>query len=176
MKKYFLLSAISMLSLGALTSCERTTDTVQAVDNDTYSVVYDIRESFKKDPADDIYKIKKTFVKAIPSSDVILVYRKSATDAGNTVWQQIPRTLYLRETPNDMRELDYDFDFTKYDVHLKAGGNYEISTTPAYLTDQTFRIVFVPASAGKSAAKIDYSNYDEVVKYYNINDKAVTKL
>lgn len=168
MKKYILLSALSVISLGAVISCSDDSNNI-VEDRDTYSTVYDITGNFVKG-TDGIYAISRNFNNAIPNTDVILVYRLKEMSGGQPVWQQIPRTLYL-----DQGELDYDFDFTKSDIKLMAGGNYDISTTPAYLNNQTFRVVFVPAAAGKNA-NVDYSDYNSVVRFYNINDRNIKKL
>ena len=107
---------------------------------------------------------------SINSTDVVLVYRQSGVDNGNPIWQQIPRTLFLTEG-----ELDYDFDFTKNDVLIKAGGTIDFSLQNAafianYLSNQRFRIVLVPASKGKNA-QVDFSDYQSVIKFYNIPDR-----
>ena len=170
MKKYVSLFLLSLFSL-LLFSC----DSNDNDDYDTYSVVYDVTDNFT---AGTPYYISRTFNNAIPDSDVVLVYRLSATDNGASVWQLLPRTLYL-----DEGELDYDFDFTKYDVLIKAGGTIDLdnqssSFKNAYLNNQTFRIVIVPASYGRSAngSGIDYSDYNSVIKTYGINDKNVKVL
>ncbi|MNR22573.1 hypothetical protein D3C85_1395330 [compost metagenome] len=85
----------------------------------------------------------------------------------------VPRTLYL----SNNRELDYDYDFTRFDFKIYAGGNYDLETTPEYLDSQTFRIVIVPGTfTNKSAAKPDYSDYYAVIKRFNIDDSNVKRL
>ena len=168
MKKFLL---FSMLSVGALTTAVSCADDDNnPVDNvDTYSVVYDITGNFTKN-SKGIYTIYKQFNNTIPSTDVIMVYRLKETVNGTAVWQQIPRTLFL-----DQGELDYDFDFTRNDVEIKVGGNYDIATTPTYLNNQTFRVVFVPAEAGRNAAVVK-GYYKNVVDFYKIDDRNVPKL
>ena len=39
-----------------------------------------------------------------------------------------------------------------------------------YLTNQTFRIVLIPADPAKNAKKPDYNDYNAVVKYYNLKE------
>lgn len=171
MKKYFSLLFAAVLAM-FLFSCDNST-TNPVADNDTYSTTYDITDNFKVDN-NGSYVINRTFNTAIPASDVILVYRKSGTDNGNSVWQQIPRTLYLTEG-----DLDYDFDFTRADVQIYAGGTIDFANQTTafknkYLNGQTFRIVVVPSAAGK--ANVDYSDYNAVIKYFGIDDSKVTKL
>lgn len=170
MKKIFSLVLIAMLAV-TVVSCDNNDD-VQ-VDNDTFSTAYDLNNvSFAKD-ATGTYVISRNFNNALVQSDVILVYRKSGTtNSGDAVWQSIPRTLFLTQG-----ELDYDFDFSRTDVLLKAGGDYDISTTPQFLNSQTFRIVVVPANTGKNANNnVDLTDYDSVIKYYNINESNIKSL
>lgn len=122
------------------------------------------------------YTIYQKLNPVLYNGDVILMYRLSDTTlSGAPVWQQIPRTLFLANG-----ELDYDFDFSKEDFTIYAGGTYNLSLTPGYLTGQTFRIVIVPGPAtvtGKSGAKkVDLSDYNAVIKAYNIDDSNVKKL
>lgn len=162
MKKFFTIMMVAMVGLVAI-SCDDRDDVV--ADGNTYSVMTDITASFT-----DANNYEFSQGITIESTDVVLVYRQSGVDGGNPIWQQVPRTLFLAEG-----ELDYDFDFTRNDVLLKAGGNI---TFPAqsnafrdsYLNNQRFRIVLVPASQGKNA-NLDYSDYQSVIKYYNIPDK-----
>jgi len=106
----------------------------------------------------DGYNIYETLNPQIFDSDVILIYRLSGTiDANTPIWQQIPRTLFL----SDSRELDYDFDFSREDFKIYAGGNYDLSTTPEYIDNQTFRIVIVPGSFSKT---LKSTEYDAVMK------------
>jgi hypothetical protein len=124
--------------------------------------------------ATDGYNISQQLNPAIADSDVILIYRLAGTVNSTTpIWQLIPRTIYL----SNNRELDYDFDFTRQDFKIYAGGNYDESTTPDLLNNQTFRIVIVPGSfSDKSANKPDYSDYNAVIKKYNIDDSNVKRL
>ncbi|HRB70447.1 hypothetical protein [Flavobacterium sp. WV_118_3] len=139
---------------------------------DTISAVYEFQNvSFSYNSTDGY-----VFYRQIPGmyqSDVMLIYRMNGTVNSTTpIWQQIPRTLYLPQG-----ELDYDFDFTRTDFNIYAGGNYDLSLTPAYLTNQTFRVVIVPGYfANKGGKSVDYSDYNAVIKAYNIDDSKVKVL
>ena len=124
--------------------------------------------------ANDGYNIYRQLNPLIADSDVVLIYRLAGTINSNTpIWQLIPRTMYL----SNNRELDYDFDFSRQDFTIYASGNYDVSTTPDLLNNQTFRIVIVPGSfSDKSVNKPDYSDYNAVIKKYNIDDSNVKKL
>lgn len=132
MKKYFTLILVAIFSLVAV-SCDSRNDDVIVQDNDTYSKVLDINNVNFSYNTTDGYFISRSFTKPLVSTDVVLIYRKSgATSDGSTVWQAIPRTLYLM----DGDELDYDFDYSRNDIMIYANGNYDIATTPQFLNNQ----------------------------------------
>ncbi len=169
MKKLLTLLMMAAFSF-MIISCDTTRD--DRIDQDTYSVVYDLANVDFIYSAADGYTISRTM--NIYNSDVLLMYRKTGTTStGEAVWQQIPKTIYLAGG----NELDYDFDFSSKDFVIYANGNYDISTTPQYINGQTFRIVIVPASFGTNKnAQVDHSDYHSVVKYYNIDDTKAVKL
>jgi hypothetical protein len=128
--------------------------------------------SFVNDPLDNPdkgYFIYQKLVPKILDSDQILIYRLTGTiDSSTPIWQSIPRTLFLPQG-----ELDYDFDFSKEDFTIYAGGTYNLALTPQLLNNQTFRIVIIPGYFSKS---IDKNNYQAVVKALNINENQVQKI
>lgn len=168
MKKLLTLLMMAAFSF-MIVSCDTRDD---RVDQDTYSVVYDLANVDFIYSAADGYTISRTM--NIYNSDVLLMYRRTGTTStGEAVWQQIPKTIYL----NGGNELDYDFDFSSKDFVIYANGNYDLSTTPQYINGQTFRIVIVPASFGTNKnAQVDHSDYQSVIKYYNIDDTKAVKL
>jgi hypothetical protein len=106
------------------------------------------------------------------ASDNILIYRMSGLINPTTpIWQLIPRTLYLPQG-----ELDYDFDFSKQDFTIYADGTYNLTLTPQFLNNQTFRIVIIPGYFSRSTAVVDFNDYNAVIKHFNINDRNVTPL
>jgi hypothetical protein len=160
-----ILAVIGMITLGSCSSDD--------TDNDTISEVFELRNVNFGFNAQDGYTIYRQLNPQIFLDDVILIYRLSGTiDSDTPIWQQIPRTLYLNEG-----ELDYDFDFSKEDFTIYAGGTYDLSLTPSYLNNQTFRIVIVPGYlSNKMAGKIDYSNYNAVVKALKIDESKIKTL
>jgi hypothetical protein len=116
--------------------------------------------------ATDGYTIYQKLTPKILDSDQILIYRLTGTIDSNTpIWQLIPRTLFLPQG-----ELDYDFDFSKEDFTIYAAGTYNLSLTPQFLNNQTFRIVIVP---GYFSTSIDKNNYNAVIGALNINESQV---
>lgn len=168
MRKITLL--LAFIGMIGLQSCTVNEDT-QTVDNDTISEVFELRNvNFGYDGGNN-YSIYQTLNPQIFASDVILIYRLSGViDSSTPIWQLIPRTLYLNEG-----ELDYDFDFSKEDFTIYAGGTYDLSLTPSYITNETFRIVIIPGYLSNKKA-VDTSDYDAVVKAYNIDDSKVKVL
>jgi hypothetical protein len=175
MKKLTLI--VAFIGMVMLHACSNDTETV-VVDNTVYPQVYELRNvNFGLDPNEG-YLIRQDFPSNIEvlQQDVVLMYRLSGTVDSNTpIWQQIPRTLFLPEG-----ELDYDFDFTKFDFSIYAGGTYDLALTPTYINNETFRIVIIPTVfANKVAAgtlTVDYSNYEEVIKALKIDATAIQRL
>lgn len=170
MRKITLLFAfISMITLQSCTVNENN----DTVDNDTISEVFELRNvNFGHDEGNN-YSIYQTLNPQIYASDVVLIYRMSGLINSSTpIWQQIPRTLYLEEG-----ELDYDFDFSKQDFTIYAGGTYDLTLTPSYITNETFRIVIVPGYlSNKNSSAVDFSDYNAVIKAFNIDDSKVKVL
>ena len=118
------------------------------------------------------YNLHQALNPQIFASDNLLIYRLSGTIEPQTpIWQSIPRTIY-----NNQGELDYDFDFSKVDFTIYAGGNYDIALTPNYLNSQTFRIVIIPGAFSNKGKNVDTRNYDAVIKTYRIDDTHVKVL
>ena len=117
------------------------------------------------------YTIFQQLNPQLKSSDNILIYRMAATINPQTpIWQLIPRTLFLTQG-----QLDYDFDFSKVDFTIYAGGNFNIATVPQFINNQTFRIVIIPGYFSKNGS-VDINDYNAVIKAYTINDTKVTVL
>lgn len=177
MKKIILLSLVTALVF--FTSCTVEENNVgpqgpQGIDGVSVEAeVFELKNiNFGFNSADG-YNIYQTLNPQILPSDVVLIYRMSGLINSTTpIWQQIPRTLFLPEG-----ELDYDFDFSKQDFTIYAGGTYNLALTPSYINNQTFRIVIIPGFfAGKSAQSVNHDDYNEVIKAYGINDKVVKVL
>lgn len=170
MKKITLfLAVIGMITLGSCTVNEDE----DSVDNDTISEVFELRNVNFAFDAVNGYNIYRTLDPQIFPSDVILIYRLSGTiDSSTPIWQLIPRTLFLNQG-----ELDYDFDFSKEDFTIYAGGTYDLSLTPNFLNNQTFRIVIIPGYfSNKSSSKVDFNDYDAVVKAFKIDESKIISM
>lgn len=165
MKKIFLLLAV--VGLITLSSCERENTNVVG-DGDTISEVFELQNvSFQLNQNNE-YTIARDLNPVIVDSDNILIYRLAGTiNATTPIWQLIPRTLFL-----DQGELDYDFDFSRVDFTIYAGGTYDIGTTPQFIQNQTFRIVIIPGFFSKGST-VDFNNYHAVIEAFQIDDSKV---
>ena len=127
---------------------------------------------------DNQYSISSTFLYEIGgdlfNDETILVYRLTGTINSTTpIWQLIPRTIYH----DDGNELDYDYDFSREDFTIYAGGTYNLAETPEYIFNQTFRIVIIPGYfSNRSAQQIDFNDYDAVIQAYGINPNNIKSL
>jgi hypothetical protein len=132
--------------------------------------VYELQNKNFSFNSQDGYFIYEKLQPNILASDQILIYRLTGTINSNTpIWQLIPRTIYL----DNGEELDYDFDFSKEDFTIYAGGTYNLALTPEFLNNQTFRIVIIPGYFSKI---VDVNNYNEVVGALNLDDSQIKVL
>ncbi len=170
MKKFLPVLLLAFVSLFIFSCDDNSSDNVAYQDNDTYSQMRDVTGSFN---SGNTYAFTQGI--NIQSTDVVLVYRKAGS-----AWQQLPYTWYLdSSTSPSARKFDYNFVFDSQNVQIRIDNpNFNLSSMSStevsnYLNNQTFRIVLVPASSGKT--NIDYSDYNAVVKYYNLDESKVIK-
>ena len=176
MKK--IITLFAFVSFLAISGCSSSDDNFRE-DRDTISEVFELTTNFAYN-ANDGYNIYRDLDPLIFNEDVVLIYRRvgSINNTNAPIWQQIPRTIYT-----DDGEIDYDFDFSIGHFIIYARATYNLALTPGYLNNQTFRIVIVPGSPdGLTSAKLtnkvkeDYSDYNAVIKKYNIDDSNVKEL
>ena len=161
---------LAFIGIVTLQGCTKT----EVVNNTVLSEVYELRNINFGYNATSGYTIYQTLSPQISASDVLLIYRLSGTINSSTpIWQQIPRTLYLTQG-----ELDYDFDFSRQDFTIYAGGTYDLSLTPSYITNQTFRLVIIPGYASNKvkAENVDYSDYNAVIHAFHLDNAKIKVL
>ena len=172
MKKITLLLVfIGMITLQSCTVNEEQDN----VDNDTISEVFELRNvNFSYNSSTGGYFIYRNLNPQIYASDNILIYRMSdVIDSNTPVWQLIPRTLYL----SGGDELDYDYDFSREDFTIYANGTYNLSETPEYIFNQTFRIVIIPGYfSNRSDVQVDFNDYNAVIETFGINPNNIKNL
>ncbi len=110
---------------------------------------------------------------AILNSDMVLVYRLFDVVNGADVWRSLPQTVYLTQG-----DLDYNFDFTKYDVNIFLDSNFDLTTlSPSWAQNQVFRVVIIPGYlSNKKRKTIDFNDYNAVVKAFNLNKNQIKTL
>lgn len=94
------------------------------------------------------------------TSDVVLTYFlwdvQTIDGQEVDVWRQLPQVLFT-----EFGTLQYNFDFTIYDVRLFLDGNFSLDLLPASYTDQWIvRVVIVPGDFVNG--RVDLSNYNDV--------------
>lgn len=109
--------------------------------------------------------------------DMVLVYRQGYDASANVnFWELIPRTVYFLDSTD---EVDYDFNFTRNDIQIYMGANFNMNAIPAELTvNQVFRIVIIPGSQTGQAkmAPVNTKDYNAVIKAYGIDDSNIKTL
>ncbi|WP_431244708.1 hypothetical protein ACQ9BO_10820 [Flavobacterium sp. P21] len=117
----------------------------------------------------------RTFVldPVIAKTDNILVYELVNTNDGIDAWALLPQVYYF---PNGTAQYNFDFSFDQFSIFIDS--NLALNSLPSSFTaNKTFRVVIIPGAVfSKSTTKPDYSNYNEVIKRYNIDDSNVKKL
>ena len=107
----------------------------------------------------------------ILASDVVLTYVLWEVNNGEPVWRLLPQTVQL-----DEGDLQYNYDFTRFDVNIfLSSADFPLTILgPQWTQNQTFRIVLLPGYFAN--AKMDYSNYDNIMQLLNLSETDVKKL
>jgi hypothetical protein len=104
-------------------------------------------------------------------SDVTLVYLlwETTTDADDNpleIWRQVPQTVF---TQNGL--LNYNFDFSKIDLHLFLTTEFDPALlAPIDTDDWIVRAVIVPGNFWGGRSNIDHSDYYAVKEAYRLPD------
>ncbi|MFC0777905.1 hypothetical protein [Flavobacterium sp. HJSW_4] len=114
----------------------------------------------------------------IYSGDVLLVYELVNTNSGIDTWALLPQLYYFA---GGSAQYNFDFSYDQFQIFIDS--NFPLNQLPTtFLNNKTFRVVIVPGDDGvnsggpNSKMKADYSDYNEVIKKYNIDDSNVKKL
>ncbi len=138
--------------------------------------VIDIEGTFR---ADMDYIIDYEFPNTIEvfETDVVLVYLLwSQTEDGNgdlvDIWRLMPQTRIL-----DQGLLQYNFDYTFFDVTMFLEADFDLTTLPAGDTDnQVFRVAILPAESLSGKSSLDRSNINEVMQSLGVAEKDVPRI
>jgi len=136
--------------------------------------VIDIEGDFVADDYSIIYEFPQTV--EVFESDVVLVYILwDQFEDGNgeavDIWRLLPQTLLL-----DQGILQYNYDFTFFDVNIFLDTDFDKSTLlPADTDNQIFRIAVLPAEFA-AGSKLDRSNVKAVMNTIGVTEKDVQKV
>ncbi|MFB0909869.1 MAG: hypothetical protein QMA99_02750 [Flavobacterium sp.] len=127
------------------------------------------------------YKVTFPLNPKIYSGDNLLVYQLVNENGGIDTWALLPQIYYFE---GGTAQYNYNFSFDQFSILLDA--SFPLNQLPTSFTlNKTFRIVIVPGDDGINSGgpnsktsnnKIDYSDYNGVLKKYNIDDRNVRKL
>lgn len=169
MKKIFLL--LSMVSLFSLTSCYDDEGDVIVQENYFEAEVFEINNA-NFGPEGGVYTSWYILDPAIYPADMILVYRLAGVDGGLDVWELIPRTIFT-----DFGAVDFDYNFTTQDIQLVMASDTDLGSIPGFTQNQVFRVVIIPGwDNSGTAGRMDFSNYENVIKQFNIDDTNIKEL
>ncbi len=136
--------------------------------------VIDIEGDFVADDYSIFYEFPQTV--EVFESDVVLVYILwEQTEDGNgdpvDIWRLLPQTLLLNQGI-----LQYNYDFTFFDVNIFLEADFDLSTLPSGDTDaQIFRIAVLPAEFA-AGSRLDRSNVKAVMNTLGVTEQDVQKV
>ena len=170
MKK--ILTLFAVVGLIAFSSCEGPEGPPGRDGQDALMpVAFEIKTSFSFNNTDG-YIISDSFSKYLKTDlfqdESVLVYRLEGTNnSGSDVWQLIPTTVYFANNES----ITYDYNFSKQAFTIFVGGD-NVAGRPAYINNQVFRFVIIPADFNLSVNK---SNYLEVMKAVKLSESQIQK-
>lgn len=136
--------------------------------------VIDIEGDFIPDDYSIFYEFPQTV--EVFETDVVLVYILwEQTEDGNgepvDIWRLLPQTRLL-----DQGILQYNYDYTFFDVSIFLESDFDLGTLPPGDTDaQVFRIAILPAEFA-IGSKLDRSNINAVMATLGVTEKDVQKV
>lgn len=115
------------------------------------------------------------FNPAILENDMVLVYLLDSVGNSGDVWVPLPKVYYLTDNlgPYQVR---YGFDFTRFDVRLFMTSDDWSAVSSAYTQNQVFRVVILPGYRVRSAAQVNFNDFNAVVKAYNLDLSKIKKV
>jgi len=114
------------------------------------------------------------FGEGIFEDDGFLVFREfGVTENGRSIWRLLPQTIFLENGV-----LVYNYEFTNQILAIFLDGAIDPKTLAArYTQEQYFRIVYMPGLfAGGGNGRVDYSDFDAVIKMLGKSEKDIVKL
>ncbi|MCT6868754.1 hypothetical protein [Apibacter sp.] len=170
-----------------LTSCsdDDNNNYVPIVENSSDAMVHSFTVvKFDRIISKFTYAIDRSFVNKLQSSSNVLVYRQVGFDnIGNPEWELMPSQYSIEyiipgNSQVEKGTLTYYHTFSTDGFTIYADADYDIDFySPEAIHDQTFRIVVIPGIWARSnQSMVNYKNYNEVIKYYHIDESKITTL
>lgn len=128
----------------------------------------------------------------VDPNDVVLVYRARLLGQDPNFifsWFPLPQTFTVSQGGPSLTYVYGQLEFEEDEVVIPgvviameaptgvlAGLNEQQAAQ--FINQQLFRVVVIPGSlvGGKAKVPVDFNNYDEVIRYFSINDKKVQKV
>ena len=165
MKKLLLL--VTVIAMGALTSCEGPQGPKGAPGFSAESEVFEVRNvSFTQT---NNWFVTYNLNPVILTTDNILVYELVNTNNNIAAWSLLPQIYYF-----EAGQAQYNFNFSYDQCSLFVDAGFDLNLLPPTFTQsKTFRIVVIPGYSSRSVSGINLENYDEVIKGFNVNDSEI---
>lgn len=169
---------LALFGMISLTSC--TVEETYVVDDNGYNnndsdTISEVWEYTNVDlHSGNGYSAFLDFPHSTYTSDMILVYRLADYGSAGDVWKLLPETYYFNDGTVDF---GYSNNATIYDAQVNLFGYDLPGLNDAYKFDQIFRVVVIPGYYGnKLAEPIDFSDYNAIIKQYNIKESDIKRI
>jgi len=131
--------------------------------------IFEIEGTFAAETDWSLFGVYEDFGGVFIGSDKLLIYH--LWEQGTVdVWRLLPQTIFMQQGI-----FQYNYDFTIEDFQIFLEGNFDLNTLePVWTVDQVFRLVIIPTLP--TNFRIDYSNYEEVVKHFNLNEDNIKRI
>ncbi|ESU22725.1 hypothetical protein FEDK69T_19850 [Flavobacterium enshiense DK69] len=166
---------LAFIGMIGLQSCVKEEYIVQDInDQDTISEVFEYYDvDFFPDNHNE-YNVLLDFFHPIYTSDMVLVYRLAGVGVDGNEWKLLPETYYF---PDGTVDYGYRNDFTQYNALVQLHGFDLGGLSNEFKLNQMFRVAIIPAFVNnKQTSKVDFKDYNAVVKAYNIDESKIQKI
>ncbi|MCH7401041.1 hypothetical protein ACFOUP_01955 [Belliella kenyensis] len=116
----------------------------------------------------------RDFPYTIEETDKVLVYALWRIEDNVDVWRLLPQ---MNIEFSELGIFFYNYEFTMFDYNIFMEGNFNLSQLPSeYRDNQIFRVVILPVDPMGANARIDYSDFDGVMKLLDKTEEDIIKL
>lgn len=169
MKKIAVLLMMAVLVLPL--ACVGPTGPVGPPGQDGVNIVGEVFEVNVNFTAANEYSEIFDFKPPILPGDMALAYIRWELQGSTPIWRPLPQVVFL-----DEGLLQYNFDFSRNDFRLFLETTFSPSLLDnSWTRNQRFRILVIPADL-LANARMDFSDYEAVMKYIGATEKDFVKL